>query len=205
MPTVPPTEQAQAARLELIQRYQGAAYRYLVGALRDLEAADDLFQELALRFVQGAFRNANPEKGRFRDFLRTTLINLISDHRRRRTRMTPQTRDSMEKQIAGAASIPEADRQFIESWRDEILAQSWEALANIDKSRGTNHYVVLRVRVDNPKTTSAVMVQKVNELLQGRKTYGADGFRKALQRARELFANILVDEVAHSLENPGHQ
>ena len=56
-----------AARLALIQRYQGAAYRYLLGAVRDLDKADELFQEFALRVMQGKFQRADRNRGRFRD------------------------------------------------------------------------------------------------------------------------------------------
>ncbi|MFH1923401.1 MAG: hypothetical protein ABIP48_26355 [Planctomycetota bacterium] len=59
-----PDTEARAARLAFIRRYQGAAYRYLLGATRDPDAADELFQEFALRFVQGAFRGADPKRGR---------------------------------------------------------------------------------------------------------------------------------------------
>jgi DNA-directed RNA polymerase specialized sigma24 family protein len=68
----------------LIRRYQRAVYRYLLGALRDLDAADELFQEFALRVAQGAFRRANPERGRFRDYLRTTLIHMVTDYQNQR-------------------------------------------------------------------------------------------------------------------------
>src|SRR5260370_16186931 len=78
------------ARQELMERYSGAVYRYLLGALRDRHAADDLFQEFALRFLRGDFRNADPERGRFRNFVKTALYHLIVDYQnRRRARPAP--------------------------------------------------------------------------------------------------------------------
>src|SRR6516165_12315319 len=74
---------ATAQRL-LLHRYSGAAYRYLRGALHDEEAALDLFQEFVLRFLRGDFRRADPAAGRFRDYLRTALIHLVTDHHRDR-------------------------------------------------------------------------------------------------------------------------
>src|SRR4051812_42524475 len=73
--------QAQAA---LIDRYQTAIYRYLLGALRDPEAADEVFQEFALRFVSGAFGRADPDRGRFRNYVKVSLAHLIASHRSRR-------------------------------------------------------------------------------------------------------------------------
>src|SRR5262245_45019956 len=49
---------AHALRL-LLQRYCGAAYRYLRGALKDEEAALDLLHEFVVRFLRGDFRRAN--------------------------------------------------------------------------------------------------------------------------------------------------
>src|SRR5687768_14357720 len=55
-------EQAEMARAQeaVLQRYTGAIYRYLLGVLRDTNAADEVFQEFALKFVRGAFRHADP-------------------------------------------------------------------------------------------------------------------------------------------------
>src|SRR5947199_4759448 len=64
----------------LLLRYSPAVYRYLLAAVRDPEAADELFQEFALRLVRGAFQRADPQRGRFRDFLKTALIHLVTDH-----------------------------------------------------------------------------------------------------------------------------
>jgi len=69
-----PSADVRGARLALLQRHQGAAYRYLLGAIRNLDASDELFQEFALRVFRGAFSRAAPERGRFRDYLKTALI-----------------------------------------------------------------------------------------------------------------------------------
>jgi hypothetical protein len=56
------------AQHALMDRYYGAAYRYLLGATRNEEAALELFQDFAVRFLRGDFRRADPERGRFRDY-----------------------------------------------------------------------------------------------------------------------------------------
>src|SRR5262249_7317934 len=75
-------EQAGAASRELLARYGGAVYRYLLGALRDPDAASDLSRESAWRFVRGDCRRADAGRGRFRDYLKTALSHLITDHHR---------------------------------------------------------------------------------------------------------------------------
>ena len=75
---------ARDARHQLMSRYGGAAYRYLLGAVRDPDVASDLCQEFAVRFLRGDFRRADPEKGRFRDFVKTSLFHLIVDYQKKK-------------------------------------------------------------------------------------------------------------------------
>src|SRR5260370_23847891 len=73
------TDAVSAAQRALLERYSGAIHRYLLGAVRDPEVADDLFQEFALRFLRGDFNRADRERGRFRNFIKTSLFHLIVD------------------------------------------------------------------------------------------------------------------------------
>lgn len=50
--------QVQLAQQQLLDRYGGAIKRYALSALRDEDAADEVYQEFALRFVRGDFGNA---------------------------------------------------------------------------------------------------------------------------------------------------
>src|SRR5262245_54137586 len=75
-------EAVRAAQEQLLRRYRGAVSRYLLAAVRDAAAAEDLAQEFALRFLQGRLRGADPGQGRFRDFLKGVLAHLVADHHR---------------------------------------------------------------------------------------------------------------------------
>ncbi len=116
-----PEDQAATARRELIGRYHGAVYPYLLGALRDEEAALEQFQEFSVRFLLGDFRRAAPERGRFRDFLKTARLHLIADyHRARRERPPPLPPD-----LAAPATPGASDDDFLPSWREELLNRAW--------------------------------------------------------------------------------
>src|SRR5438045_2159010 len=69
-----------AAQQQLVLRYHGAVYRYLLGMLRDPGVAEELAQEFAVRFLRGDFKEAHPQRGRFRDFLKTSLRHVVIDH-----------------------------------------------------------------------------------------------------------------------------
>src|SRR3954469_2998338 len=79
-------EAARAAQGRLLERYGPAVRRYLLAAVRDPHAADDLFGEFALRLVRGDFRQARPDVGRFRRLLKVALYRMVIDHQRRQAR-----------------------------------------------------------------------------------------------------------------------
>ena len=117
---------AVCAQQDLLKRYGGAVYRYLVVVVKDPNLADDLGQEFALRFVRGDFRNVAPERGRFRDFIKTCVINLVRDHyRRAKLRPIP-----LDEDVEGPTNHRGRVRQeeFVAAWRNELLNRAWEAL-----------------------------------------------------------------------------
>lgn len=191
-------DSAAEARRALVRRYCGAVYRYLLAAVRDEAAADELSQEFALRFLRGDFQNADPGRGRFRDFLKTALYHLIVDHRRReqaRPRPLP----------SGSALIPAAapaeadmDREFLAQWRGELLARTWEALAASEARDRHQYHIVLRARAESPGLSVQELAARLSERLGRPITEAA--LRQTLHRAREKFAELLRKETARSLE-----
>jgi hypothetical protein len=185
------------AQRRLLQRYGAAIYRYLLGALRDSDAADELFQELALRIVRGDFHRADPERGRFRDLLKTALFHLIVDHQRRGKRQPQPLANEPE---APCPSPAKAEAQFLNIWRAELLARAWDALAELERQTGQPHHTVLRFRVDHPDLRSPEMADQLSAQL-GRPVSG-EWVRKRLFLAREKFTDYLLEEVAQSLADP---
>jgi RNA polymerase sigma factor (sigma-70 family) len=178
----------------LLERYQAAVYAYLRAAVHAPEVADELFQEFALRVVRGDFSRANPQRGRFRDYLRTALIHLITDYYRERNSW-PQ-RLAEDAAVSAVESPAARESGFIQHWRDEILERTWQAL----ESAQPTYYAVLLFRVQNPEVPSPQMATELSAQLQ--KPIEAVAVRKALQRAHAKFAELLVDEVASSLSEP---
>lgn len=191
-----------AAQQALMQRYCGAVYRYLLGIVRDADTADELAQEFALRFLEGDFHRVNPEKGRFRDFLKMSLRHLVIDHHRRKQR-TPQALPEGGYEPADTSEPADLDGQFAESWRVELLNRAWEALKRIEHETGQPYHAVLRYRADHPEVRSGEMAEKLGTTLGRDLT--ANGVRQLLHRAREKFADFLLDDVAQSLEDASRE
>lgn len=183
---------AMPAQQALLERYGRAVFRYLLGAVRDAQVAEDLAQEFALRFLRGDFRRAAPERGRFRNYLKTSLVHLVTDYHRQRqaapVHLNPEGPDP-------AAPLEASEQDFAASWREEVLEQTWQALGNFNPT----YRAALFLRIQEPDLTSNEMAEKLTAQLG--KPISAALVRKALQRAHEKFADLLLDEVAASLED----
>jgi RNA polymerase sigma-70 factor (ECF subfamily) len=185
-----------AAQQQLLERYGSAIYRYVLSAVGDRAAADDLTQEFALSLVRGHFRKVDPQRGRFRDYIKAVLFHLVSKYRKGQQKL-PKPLSADSPALAGLAAMPEdACRDFDASWRDELLARAWQALARTNRQ----FYTVLRLRADHPRMPSAQMAEQLSQQLARPCT--PDAVRQSLRRARDAFADLLIEEVAQSLESP---
>jgi RNA polymerase sigma-70 factor (ECF subfamily) len=195
---------ARRAQEELLERYGGAVRRYLLGSLRNEDAADEVFQEFSLKLVTGAFQKADANFGRFRSFLKTTLFHLIVDYQRRGKRNAAQ-------QLVGDAPdrplpedrLAEEDAAWTKSWRDELLVKGWKALAKVEEDTGTPYYAVLHYRSEHPDDRSQDIASALNAANDGKlkKPLTSASVRVLMHRARELLADQVLDLVHESLDN----
>jgi RNA polymerase sigma factor (sigma-70 family) len=184
---------ARAAQEQLFERYRAAVYGYLLGALRDEQAADEVFQRLWEKVLTGGLQGFDPQKGRFRFYLRTALARLITDYRNEQARR----RDVTGIEMAEAADdSEEAERLFQQSWTQGLTDLAWQAL----KETNPTHHVVLRLREDAPELSSAELAERAGAALG--ESISVEAVRKALHRARERFGDLLLQEVIRSLGHP---
>jgi RNA polymerase sigma-70 factor (ECF subfamily) len=187
--------QAMPARHDLLERYCGAARRYLLAASRSEADTEELCQEFALRLLRGDFKRAQPERGRFRDYVKTVLINLIHDFHRARATQPGVLPDQLSAPSPETSSLL-ADEAFISGWRDVLLQRTWAAL----EASHPALYHVLLAHVRNPEATAREKSQQLGHSVDAPLT--ANRFRVNLHRARAKFAQLLLTEVAASLAEP---
>ena len=193
--------EAGEARAALLERYGGAVRRYLLASLHESDAADDLAQEFALRFLRGDFKNADPGRGRFRDFLKRAVYHLMMDHHRRR-RANPMflgdgAPDVAAEDCGADAWDQQIDRQFLESWREQLMSHAWTALEKVQERTGQPFADVLRLRVACPDLRSPQLAEQLSDRL-GRPV-NAGWVRLILHRARDMFVESLLGHVEESL------
>lgn len=188
----------RSAQEKLLATYGGAARRYLLAALRDGEAADEVFQEFSLKLLRGDFRNVSPARGRFRQFVKTCLYRLIVDFQRRRKKQPAGVADADQLAAAMEAEGDSAmDSAFLKSWREELLARSWKRLEEDERTTGKPYYTVLRLRAEFPDAPSNDLAAIASQRLQREITPA--NLRVLVHRARELFAECLLSAVVDSL------
>jgi RNA polymerase sigma-70 factor (ECF subfamily) len=195
---------ALQARKDLLVRYHEAVYHYFLSKIRDSHDAGELYTNFALRLMESPnlIKNADPEKGRFRNYLKTALHHMVVDYfrkKKREKRFQPLALDVAQHDITAEESgNPEND--FPPIWRQELLNQAWKALEKLEKRSGQLHYTVLRFQSDHADLKTPQLTERFNA--QFGKNFTADNMRQSVHRAREKFAAFLLEEVEHSLENP---
>lgn len=198
-----PGSQGREARQALLECYGGAIRKYLLGALRNPDDADELAQDFAVKFLNGNLKGADQTRGRFRDFVKGVLFHLVADfHHKRRRDPTPLSTDAPEPG-ADCAVAAERDRAFLESWRDELLGRAWDALQRHEKESGQPYYSVLRFRADHDKMSSTEMAEHLSARLN--KPINAPAIRKTLERARDRFGDLLLEEIAQAIDSPSRE
>ena len=188
-------------RGEILRRYANCVFQYIVGATKNHHAAEDLAQEFALRFVRGDFRNANQRQGRFRDYLKTSLRNLVTDFFRSKTKI-----ESIEKLgdiNARTVELESLESTFAEQWRQRVLGIAWNALRDFEAAKQTQYYSVLFLRTEHPNSSSDHLAQLFSE--QRGQIVTAAWIRQTLHRARSKFAELLIDEVGKTLNSNSRQ
>jgi hypothetical protein len=152
-----------------------------------------------VRFLRGDFRHSDPTRGRFRDYVKRAVQNLIKDHYRRK-RPTVSLDANTREPAAADGGMADFDQEFIESWRKDLLERAWNSLDELQKSTGQSYHTVLRSKVDNPDLPSHQLAGKLSTALK--RPISAGALRQALGRSRRKFVGYLVTEVRASLDQP---
>lgn len=179
-----------------VLRYSGAIRAYLEALLGGPQEAEEVAQEFLTNFLQQGLEAATPDRGRFRDYLKIAVRNAALTHLRRRKTVQADPRY--------LAQIPDirhesAEQQWLEQWRQCALQKAWRQLDwRQRRSAGNLFHTVLRLAMDHPQEDSLALARRASEAA-GREV-SAEAFRKQLSRARRLFAEVLIAEVAATVE-----
>ncbi len=186
------------ARNALALRYRKAIRSYLGALLKDDSAADELAQDAIVRLLSGEFAAAAPEKGRFRNFLKVAVHNMARSYWEKRKRSATVAVDP--SHLSDSHSH-EAETCWMDDWRGTLLQAAWDQLKEYDRTHpGSLYYTLFKLRSESPAARSEELADRLSKKA-GQKVTGA-AVRQSMRRARFLFAQYLVGEVAQSLDQP---
>ncbi|MEM7453756.1 MAG: sigma factor [Planctomycetota bacterium] len=183
-------------RNALVLRYVVPIRSYVQAIVRDESAADEIAQDAVVRLLKGDFAGADPDRGRFRDLLKTALRNMVRNHWKKSNvrKAAPLEFDISEEEN-------DAADPWLDHWRGHLLELAWGDLKAVeDASPGRFPHSVLKVRTDLPDSSSTDLAAELSKRVG--KEVKPDAFRQQLKRARQRFAETLLSELRDGLDDP---
>ena len=178
--------------LRFVMRYSQAIRAYLKAIFRDDDAAEEACQEFLAKFLERGLDAAASDRGRFRDYLKISVRNTaIAILRRKHERLVdPSDLESLATETAEDAWVCE--------WQRVILDKAWRMLEQHERNSPQGlHFTILKLAVDHGRETSEELAVRASQVAE--REINAVAFRKQLSRARQHFAQLIVDEVSQTL------
>lgn len=185
------------ARRRFFERYSEAVYAFVRQLLRDPGATEEVVQQFAVRVLDRSFRGYSPEKGRFRDYLKMTLRNMVTDYWRGVQRSRRFGGESID---VAAVEIPEpAELDGVlsaeEGELESLLERTFARLSDVRQSARPTYYEVLSHVAKYPDQSSDEAAAALTLELSLPKPINAAALRQTLRRAREKFKELFLEEL----------
>src|SRR5579863_8709672 len=202
----PQRREARSALVSLCENYWYPLYAYLRKRGYPADEAQDLTQEFFVRVLEGRYLNrADPEKGRFRSFLLTSLNFFVADDEdRRKARkrgggsVVPLEFSSGEERYQREPAHGETpERIFERRWALSMIDRVVERLRNEFVQHGLpEHFERLKVfLLGQSDAPYAALAREMNT------SEGA--LKVAIHRLRKRYRELFRQEIADTVADPG--
>ena len=198
---------ARRALEELCRTYWPPVYTYLRRRTANVEDARDLTQDFFARLLDGRLlRAATPARGRFRSLLLTAAKNFLANEHERanaakrgggRTSLRFEFDDVEARWAAGAAQVNSLDRQFEREWAVALLTTVLDRLADeFGRQAKQQQFAALKpyLTEDDAATGHAELARRLG--------VSVGAARAALYRFRKRYQELLLDEIAQTVDSP---
>jgi len=201
----PERKEARAALVSLCENYWYPLYAYLRRRGHSADQAQDLTQEFFIRLLEGRYLgHADPEKGRFRAFIMTSLKFFVADevdrqlaHKRGGGLLVPLEFPAGEERYQREPVDDETpERIFERRWALAVLDRVVEKLRNEFVQHGRpEHFERLKVfLLGKAEAPYAALAREMNT---------SDGALKvAIHRLRKRYRELFRLEIADTVADP---
>ena len=199
----PDRTEARSALVSLCENYWYPLYAYLRRRGYPAEQAQDLTQEFFIRVLEGRYLDrADPERGRFRSFLLSSLKFFVADeedrnraHKRGGGALVPLEFSSGEERYQREPAHDETpERIFERRWALSVLDRVVERLRNEFVQHGRpEHFERLKVFLLGQSDAPYAALAREMNTSEGALKVAIHRLRK---RYRELFRQEIADTVA---------
>lgn len=186
--------------VQFVARYAPAIQKYFQALIRDRQESEDAAQDFLARVSRYGFENVGADRGRFRDYLTVSVKNAAFSHLKRMQRRQDRQQELAEREVV-VEQVRLLDDEWLQPWRACILDEAWRGLFFHQRnSRGNLYHTILRLRSENPQVDDATLATTLSVTLE--QPLQPAAFRKQLSRARRMFAELIVEEVARTIREP---
>jgi RNA polymerase sigma-70 factor (ECF subfamily) len=183
-----------------VMRYGTAVERYFRAIIKNVHDAEELSQEFFLFVAKNGFVRVRKEGGRFRDYLRTAARNAALNFLQRKRR-PKATHSDAAMRMASAKPAADPEQEWTAEWRKVLIERAMQGLRQVEGQSSANlSHTVLQMLVDHPLDDTTTLA-KLTTAQIGRPVEPA-AFRQQVSRARRRLAQLLIDEVAQTLDQP---
>ncbi|MDG2222766.1 MAG: hypothetical protein P8L85_15410 [Rubripirellula sp.] len=177
-----------------VLRYLAPMRRILIQSLGSPGEADEALRKLLSHLVSAGF--GKHRQGKLRDF----LIKGIRSAAMKRISAMPEA----DAQATSLDELTPDSKIWLTFWREGLLERAWRSLERQEHATPEMpFYSVLHCATANPQSTSAMLVVQV--AAEFKLTLDEQAVQSTLITARGLFAQVLADEVAETLQDPSDE
>jgi RNA polymerase sigma-70 factor (ECF subfamily) len=201
----PERQEARSALVSLCENYWYPLYAYLRRRGYPADQAQDLTQDFFVRVVEGRYLDrADPEKGRFRSFLLTSLKFFVADqedrqraHKRGGGALVPLEFSSGEERYQREPAHDETpERIFERRWALSVLDRVVEKLRNefVQHGRPEDFERLKGSLLGRSDTPNTALAREMNT------SEGA--LKVAIHRLRKRYRDLFRQEIADTVADP---
>ena len=201
----PERQEARSALVSLCENYWYPLYAYLRRRGYSADQAQDLTQDFFVRVVEGRYLDrADPEKGRFRSFLLTSLKFFVADqedrqraHKRGGGALVPLEFSSGEERYQREPAHDETpERIFERRWALSVLDRVVEKLRNefVQHGRPEDFERLKGSLLGRSDTPNTALAREMNT------SEGA--LKVAIHRLRKRYRDLFRQEIADTVADP---